>query len=324
MKKLLFTFKIFILIVASSAITACSDDDDGPSNESMTIVDVALDTPQLSTLVAALQAADGNLVSVLSGNGPFTVLAPTNDAFNAFLSANGYASLDDVPTEALTQILLNHVISGTVRSGDLATLGAGYTTTLSTASPGNNNLSLYFNTNGGVTFNGGSDVITADVMASNGTIHIVDAVIGLPNMVTFATADPNFAVLVDALTRSDLNTDFVSILSNPNAEFTVFAPINTAFTDLLTELELTSLSDIDEPTLRSTLTYHVVADANVRSSSLTDNMTVTTLGGDITADVTGGATLTDANDRVSNIVAVDVQTSNGVIHAIDKVILPEL
>ena len=330
MKKLLFTFKIIILIFATGTLSSCSDDDDGGvDNSPQTIVDIALETPQLSTLVQALQAADGDLVSVLSGDGPFTVLAPTNAAFTAFLNANGYASLDDVPSAALTQILLNHVIDGTVRSGDLTTLGAGYASTMSTAAPGGNNLSLYFNTDGGVRFNDVSSVLTPDVTASNGTIHIVDGVIGLPTVVTFATADPNFSTLVTALTRNDLTTDFVSILNTPNgtdpAPFTVFAPINSAFTALLTELGASGLSDIDEPTLKATLTYHVIPGANVRAAGLSDGMTISTLGGDITANISGNsASLTDANGRESNIVAIDVQAANGVIHGISTVILPPL
>ncbi|MDG1161664.1 MAG: fasciclin domain-containing protein, partial [Flavobacteriaceae bacterium] len=79
---------------------------------------------------------------------------------------------------------------------------------------------------------------------------------------------------------------------------------------------------IDEPTLDAVLKVHVVAGANVFDTDLTDNLTVTTLGGDITANVTGGATLTDANGRVSDIIATNVQANNGIIHAINKVILP--
>jgi uncharacterized surface protein with fasciclin (FAS1) repeats len=178
-----------------------------------------------------------------------------------------------------------------------------------------------------VVINGVSTVTTADVSADNGTIHAVDAVIGLPTVVTFALADPNFSVLVTALTRSDLTFDFVGTLSTPNgttpAPFTVFAPIDAAFVDLLEELGVDSLDDIDEPTLKGTLEMHAVAGANVLAAGLSDAMTIETLGGDITANVTGGATLTDANDRVSDIIAVDVQASNGVIHAIDKVLLKQ-
>ena len=84
----------------------------------------------------------------------------------------------------------------------------------------------------------------------------------------------------------------------------------------------TKLSDIDEPTLKATLTYHVIGEANAYSTDLSDNLELNTLGGPITANITGGATLTDGNNRVSNIIAVDIQADNGVIHVIDKVILP--
>ena len=163
-------------------------------------------------------------------------------------------------------------------------------------------------------------------MASNGIIHTVNRVIPLPTVVTFVTADENFKNLAQAVTREDLSVDFVEILStnanNSPAPFTVFAPNNTAFANLLSELGVSSLGDIDEPTLKATLTYHVIAETNALSSQLSDNLQLTTLGGNITANVTGGASITDGNNRVSKIVAVDVQANNGVVHVIDKVILP--
>jgi uncharacterized surface protein with fasciclin (FAS1) repeats len=146
----------------------------------------------------------------------------------------------------------------------------------------------------------------------------------LPTVVTFATADPNFSILVSALTRESSYT-YVETLSTANgtdpAPFTVFAPTNDAFVDLLGELKLENLADVKTETLTSTLNTHVVAGANVQSSGLSDGMSIQTLGGTLTANVTGGATLTDSKDRVSNIIVVDVQASNGVIHAIDKVVL---
>lgn len=291
------------------------------------VVDHALANPGFSNLVAALGAADGDLVSVLQGAGPFTVLAPGDMAFANFLADNGFSGLGDVPTDVLSQVLLNHVLAGATFSTDLVDAGAGYTNTSATGA-GGNPMSLYFNTSDGVTFNGISTVAAADVVATNGVIHAVDAVIGLPTVVDFALADPTFETLVAALTRDDLMFDYVGTLSTPNgtspAPFTVFAPTNAAFSDLLTELDLAGLADIPVATLKATLDMHVVAGANVRSTALMDNMTVSTLGGNITANITGGATLTDANGRVSNIIAVDVQASNGVIHAIDKVVLPPL
>jgi uncharacterized surface protein with fasciclin (FAS1) repeats len=321
MKKLT---NITLLLFTVFAIHSCSEEETETPQENpqiLNIVETAQATADLSSLVAAVIEAD--LAATLSGPGPFTVLAPTNEAFATFLSENGWADVSEVPDEALEQVLLNHVISGNVVSTDLTSSGSGYTNTLATGA-GNNNMSIYYNAEDGVKFNNTATVTTADVSASNGTVHIIDRVIGLPTVVTFATADPNFSILVSALTRESSYT-YVETLSTANgtdpAPFTVFAPTNDAFVDLLGELKLENLADVKTETLTSTLNTHVVAGANVQSSGLSDGMSIQTLGGTLTANVTGGATLTDSKDRVSNIIVVDVQASNGVIHAIDKVVL---
>ncbi|MDG1014326.1 MAG: fasciclin domain-containing protein [Flavobacteriaceae bacterium] len=324
MKNLLRLSKLTFLLLIGFSVQSCSDDDDnvtpppGPSN----IVEIAMDTPDLSNLVAALSAADGNLVDVLSG-GEFTVLAPTNEAFETFLTANGFMSLSEVPTDILSNILLNHVITGTVTSTNLADAGSGYSTTNATNMDGDN-LSLYFDTSSGVTFNGVSSVATADIVASNGIVHVVDEVIGLPTVVTFAVSNPALSTLVVALTRDDLTEDLVSILSTTDepSPFTVFAPTNDAFGSLLAELGLNALGDIPLSTLEATLGTHVVPGANVRSTDLVDGMSVTTIGSPINVSLSSGAKLIDSSGRESNIVAVDLQAYNGVVHVIDNVLLP--
>ncbi len=325
MKNVLKLNKLLFLLTFSFFIVSCDNDDDTqPIPEELTIVETAAATPELSILVDALTVADGDLLTTLSG-GNFTVLAPTNDAFAAFLSANGFASLDEVPTDVLSNILLNHVITGSVMSTDLASDGSGYTTTNATNMDGDN-LSLYFSTASGVEFNGQSSVVLADVSASNGIVHVVDAVIGLPTVVTFATSNPTFETLVAALTREDLSQDFVSILSTTDepSPFTVFAPTNDAFASLLSELGVDSLGDIDAATLELTLGTHVVVEANVRSGDLTNGMNITTVGDALTVSLDAGPQLIDLNDRIANIIAVDVQAYNGVVHVIDKVVLPQL
>ena len=317
MKKLL---KIIpILLLTTLFLQSCDNDDETVTNN---IVDITQSSEDFTSLVAALQKA--NLVTTLQTQGPFTVLAPTNAAFSTFLSNNGFDSLDEVPVDVLTNILLNHVVGGRLASTDLTT---GYASTFATSSASDASMSIFIDTsNGGVKFNGISSVASADISADNGIVHVVDAVIALPSVVTFAVADPTFSTLVAALTRDDLTTNFVGVLSiatgTSPAPFTVFAPTNDAFGSLLSELGIAGLADIDEPTLDSVLKYHVVAGANVLDTNLTDDMTVTTLGGDITANVTGGATLTNSDGRVSDIIATNVQANNGVIHAINKVILP--
>lgn len=247
-----------------------------------------------------------------------TVFAPDNDSFATFL---GGTALEDVSNDVLIQILLNHVVSGKLESGDFTT---SYKNTLATYGDTDANLSLYVNTGDGLILNGGADnggatVIAANNSVRNGVIHVVDSVIELPTVVTFAVADANFSTLVSALTELTPSTDYVSILTasggTSSDPFTVFAPVNSAFD----AIDVPS----DESVLASILNYHVVDGANVRSSDL-ENGTVTTLNGDVTIN-TNGPTVTGAgNMSASNIIAADVQASNGVIHAIDQVLLPAM
>jgi uncharacterized surface protein with fasciclin (FAS1) repeats len=318
MKKLLFSTLLAFFAIASLTFVACDKNDDPePTPETPTIAGLAQNTANLSSLVAALKRAD--LVSVLDGTDKFTVFAPTNDAFAAFLTANGFANLEAVPVATLKQILLNHVITGEVKSTSLIT---GYVKTNATFGTTTSNLSLFVNTTSGVVLNNGIKVTSADIIAKNGVVHIVDQVIGIPSIVTAALSNPNFSTLVSALTRSDLGVDYVAVLSGAGP-FTVFAPTNDAFTALLGELGATSLAAIDAATLNAVLQYHVVAGANVLSTQLTDEQVITTFqGGTLRVDLDGGAKLVDGKSRIANIVAVDVQCGNGVIHAIDKVVLP--
>lgn len=312
MKKSLFSL-LFLSLVAI-AFTACKDDETTPVDVK-NIVELAQNTPDLSILAEAVVHAD--LVSVLSGTDKYTVFAPTNAAFTTLLTSLGVSKIQDVDKNTVKAILLYHVVGGDVKSTDLST---GYVKTAATF--GTSNLSLYVSTSGGVTLNSEATVTTANVAAKNGTVHIINKVLSLPTVVTHALSNPNFSTLVQALTRSDLGVDYVSILSGAGP-FTVFAPTNAAFSALLTELGASSLNDIPAATLNAVLQYHVVSGVNVLSSQLTEGQQVTTLqGGKFTIGLTGGASITDAKGRKSNIVVVDVQGTNGVVHAIDKVILP--
>jgi len=319
------TFKLLTVFLMVLGITACSDDDDnnGPGVQATTVVDVAL-ANNLTSLAAALEATD--LVTTLQGSGPFTVFAPDNDAFDALLTATGLDlnNLSSTEEALVRNILLNHVIVGqNLSSTDLVNAGSGYTNVAATG-PNGENLSLYFNTANGVEINGQSTVTSANLTATNGTVHIVDTVIDLPTIATFATSNPSLSILVDALVYADTGmptVPYINTVSDSAAgPFTVFAPSNGAFVDLLAELNISALTDLDTATVDAVLTYHIVTD-NVQSSGL-PNGTVTTIGGDITADNTN-FTLTDPNGRVSNIVTtlVDIQGINGVVHVIDKVIL---
>lgn len=313
MKKILFSLKAVLVLSVALFIASCGDDVP-VTPEPSTIADIVEDTERFSSLEAALIRA--NLLETVR-SGEFTVFAPDNDAFAAFL--NG-AALEDVDINVLSQILLNHVIGAKVESTALAN---GYVSTLATESTTSNNISLQVNIDNGVVLNNSVNVIQADIAADNGVIHEVDAVIATPNVVDLATQG-DFSILVAALTRSDLTVDFVSTLSG-DGPFTVFAPTDAAFAALLdSNPNWNELADIPVATLEAVLSYHVVAGANVLSSTLTDGQVVTSFEGtDFTINLpASGATVTDANGNTVNIIATDVQGTNGVVHVIDGVILP--
>lgn len=315
MKNIAKLIKLTLFIATSVMIFSCSNDDDDPvvAPVDNSIAGIASRTPEFSSLVAALAKAD--LVQTLSQSGSFTVFAPDNAAFSTFLSANGYANLDAVPTAALKEILLNHVVSGTNLSTGLST---GYVKTLGKGSASmTNTLSMYINTSNGVSLNGVSNVTQADIIATNGVIHKVSAVIGLPTVVTHAAANGNFTTLVGLLDGQGLVPTLSGTASSP---FTVFAPTNGAFTTFETQNPGT-LASLTSAQVTSVLTYHVVAGANVLSTGIPTTPITTFETGTFTI---AGTVITDEENRNTNIVAVDVQCSNGVIHVIDNVLLPML
>jgi uncharacterized surface protein with fasciclin (FAS1) repeats len=276
------------------------------------IVDHAVANSNLSSLVGALTAGGNTtFTTLLSTPGDFTVFAPNNDAFASFTTSNDLAS-----------VLANHVIPGAtaISTG----LSNSYVNTAAMLSGTMTPLSMYINVDSGVTINGSSNVVAADIVATNGVIHVVDEVIDLPTIATFATSNAALSILVDALAYADTGmstVDYIDTVSDATTgPFTVFAPTNDAFVSLLAELELNALTDLTPEQVDAVLLYHIV-NANVQSSQLQSG-TVATLGGDITADATA-FTLTDPNGRLSNIVTslVDIQAANGVVHVIDKVLL---
>ena len=300
--------KLTLLVVSSTLMFSCSDDDSPQQNNSIT--DIASENPNFSILVEALSRAD--LAETLEQEGSYTVFAPTNDAFMDFLDANGFESLDDVPLPTLTQVLLNHVVSGTNLSSGLTT---GYVKTLATGSASSTKtLSMFINTASGVRLNGVSSVTTADIIADNGVIHVVDAVIGLPTIVTHATANPNFSTLTSLLTQQELVGTLDGTASSP---FTVFAPLNSAF-DTAT---LNLYGGLNSTQKTAVLTYHVVPGANVLSNAIPSGPITTFETGTFTIS---GTVITDEQSRATNIVATDVQALNGVIHAVNQVLLPNL
>jgi transforming growth factor-beta-induced protein len=312
--------KTWILAFAALpfVMSSCEEDEE-PEPMTNTIVDVASSDARFSSLVEAVTIAD--LAGTLSGMTEYTVFAPDNDAFQDLLDSNpAWNTLADIDVDVLTQVLLNHVVAGTVRSTDLTD---GYVKSLATEAEDGNALDLFVDLSSGVVINGDVTVEEADIDADNGVIHQVGSVIGLTTVVDLALDNPAFSTLVAALTRSDLTTDYVTTLSG-DGPFTVFAPTNDAFQDLLdSDPTWNTLADIPVATLEAVLNYHVIAGSNILSSELSDGDMPTTFGGsDLTINVGTGVSITTTSGGTANVAIADVQSNNGVVHAIDAVLVP--
>ena len=259
----------------------------------------------LTTLVSAV--ADADLVETLQGEGPFTVFAPTNEAFEA---------LSEVPTgDALAQVLLYHVISGAaVPSGEVP----DFANSAATNAYGNG-LTLIFDTSDGVTINGFVNVSVANVVATNGIVHVVDAVL-IPLNVPDAAGAAGLSELVTAVGAAAPLSDGTTVAEalSANEPYTVFAPTNEAFGRAPGDLSADALRDV-------LLTHVVNAGAPVLSDGIPP--TADSLNGTLTFDtaatpptVSGPSGATGAG--AADILITDINVTNGVVHVISEVLLP--
>ena len=304
-----------IAAVATVALTtACGGSDDPPAAPApMDIVKTAQSDAQFSILVEAVVAAD--LATTLSGAGPFTVFAPTNDAFAALLTELGVTKEQLLADKALlTSVLGYHVLPGQVTKAAVVP-GLPITTVQGSIfkidavgadlriTDGRNRV---------------SGIVATDIVASNGVIHVIDKVLLPPDktIVQTAMAVPAFSILVDAVVAAGL----VDTLSGPGP-FTVFAPTDDAFAALLTELGISKDQLLaDTALLTQVLTYHVVPSRVLKAQVPVGAAITTVQGQAFTVDAT--LAMTDALGRSAQIIGTDVLASNGVIHVIDKVIRP--
>jgi transforming growth factor-beta-induced protein len=318
---------LFLGLTLSFNFVACSDDDDDDDVQPTTtnnnnssqqnIAEIAIESDQTDSLVVALTRA--GLVSTFQGSGNFTVFAPNNIAFANYISATaGVNSIADIDSTDLANILLYHVLDSEVKSSALS--NNMYAATMNSKGPGNEETSVLINTQPSVMLNANATVQTADIDASNGVIHIIDDLVTPRNVVELAQNDNRFDSLVVAVLQAGL----AGTLSSTNS-ITVFAPTNQAFVDYIGNTTgVNSIADISSNDLDAVLKYHVHVQANVQSDQLTNGMSISTLGtGSLTVDLSNGAQLTTATSQTVNIIVTDVQGTNGVIHAVDKVMLPQ-
>lgn len=303
---------ITILFVGLFLVTSCSDDDTPaafvPTN---TIVELAQATPQLSSLVEALVKYP-DLVSLLSNDGTFTVFAPTNTAFDGLLTAIGQNSIDDIPEDVLKNVLQYHVFTAAAVEASAVTTGP--------ITMANNEIANLVSNNNGVSIEG-AQVILPNVEGTNGIVHVIDNVIVPPSILPIvgtivapAYFNKDFTTLIAAVLAAD--PSILELLLSDGDEgngLTLFAPTNDAFA----AANITNVNGAD-----TILAYHVIQGtilkddlptsgiASAEASTLGGNIYITNKGGDVTINGT------------TKVVSTDILGSNGVVHVIDRTLIP--
>ena len=322
MKSLITKLRLLTLLAFMVlALVACGSDDDDDndamnSEPTMDIVETAVADGRFTTLVAALEAAE--LDDDLAGDGPFTVFAPTDDAFDLLPEGTVATLLEPANKATLIDILTFHVFSGDVRAADVVTLSGTAATML-------NGKDLRIDVIDGsviLSFDGNREamVIITDILATNGVIHVIDVVLdpedATQDIVDTAVANGNFTTLVAAVTAADL----VDTLKG-DGPLTVFAPTDDAF-DALPEGTVEALL-ADIPTLTDILTYHVYNGSVLAADAIAlDGLTVDMVNGDgMSIDVVeGNVVLNLGGNRQATVIITNVLCSNGTIHVIDAVL----
>jgi uncharacterized surface protein with fasciclin (FAS1) repeats len=317
---------IFAVLVTTSilAIVSCKKKTDDPVVVPVpNVVQKAQADTNFSILVSAVVKT--GLVDALSNTQNLTVFAPLNNAFRklGFTSASIDAlttSANATEIAALKNILLYHVLGTKFTAASIPTAANTEVTTLSTTKS-----YISKNTNG--VFVNGVKVAIADIAVSNGVIHAIDRVIIPPagNLVATASADSRFSLLVSAITNCDSANIVVGALTSAGP-LTVMAPVNQAFIDagFPNAAAFSGATAATKTLVRKILLHHVIP-ARVYSGDLTDNQSApTALGQNILITLTGGAKVKGAAAAgpTADIVVTDVTATNGVIHAITKVLIP--
>lgn len=333
MKTTLRTVPALVLALALSLSLGACDSSDPSMPQPATLAELLDSTPQLSTLNAAVSAA-GLDEALADAQASLTVFAPTNAAFEAALAATGLTAEELLASEALTDILLYHVVAGEVLAGSLA---AGQTVTTARAS-GANTFTIVASGGGfgiDVSGNGQADaqITTTDIRASNGVVHLIDGVL-VPSDIDLVGPTENLAETVagredmTTLTAALGATGLDAVLADGSTEFTVFAPTDAAFEALLAALDITAEQLLALDGIDGVLLYHVTT-GTVLAGDLSAGQTVTTARASgvstFTIVASGGGFGIDVNgdgQADAQITETDILATNGAVHVLDAVLVP--
>lgn len=324
MKKIIFSLIAALVIVPTALFAQTSNHT--TKNEKvnytkknsveMDIVDTAVSAKMFNTLVAAVKAAD--LVSVLKSDGPFTVFAPTDDAFKKLPKGTVENLLKPENRAMLVSILKYHVVAGKVLAEDVVEMNKAKTVQ-------GQNVNILIK-DGNVFLNNSTKVIKTDIVASNGVIHVIDSVLMPPKESSMNKNSAMEKDIVDTAVSTNMFNTLVAAVKvaglvetlKGDGPFTVLAPTDEAFAKLPAGTVENLLKPENKDMLVKILTYHVISGEVLATDVVKLKQAKTLQGKNVKIKAKNGKVMINK----ANVVKTDVQASNGVIHVIDTVLMP--
>ncbi len=300
---------LFALILGMFIITGCDDENSSASSADQSITEITESDEDFSGLLGIMKQTD--VTAYLEGNGPFSVFAPRNNAIKLSNGAGiSIGKIDGPDKEKLGEILKYHIVNTEIRSSDLEAEQE-----VEAAAGGKLFITVE---DGQVRINDTATVINADIGASNGVIHTIDQLL-LPDKYQDVVGLISKRYMLQTLEEAVLDAELVDMLkTSPVGQYTVFAPSDAAFEGL-------DLNELTKEQLQDVLSYHVLPK-KVLSGDLSASQTVETINGemvDIAVSGEGIISLTDQTGNSYQVTTDDLEGTNGVVHIIDGVLMPE-
>lgn len=313
----------FSLIVLFSI--GCRKEEINPSEptvtqHAVTLLDVAKKDSRLSLFV---QAAQRVKITRLERNESVTLVAPTNEAFTAYMRDNGFATVEDIPTATLQNLILNHMIPSNFSPSSFP---AGYLPTLAEVktAKGTEAIQVFVERRDRSILLNGVEVSQDATWTENGILYTTSKVIEIADAKAHILNNPKFTSFAAALQRTDLDKDYLALFKSVQTS-TVLVPTNGAFASFLIEQRVSSLDKIPAATLSAILAYHLSPNASLRLTDLTGIQTLTTLQGKtLRVEATGNSVaLVDIRGRKCFIEESDIRASNAILHSTTRLLMPQ-
>lgn len=319
--KLQLLFYIFLIV---GILSSCSKDDktNSPESDLPTIAEIICSRPEFDSLQLALELS--GLYNQLNQAGDYTLFAQNNTSYSTgipsyYFRIDTYRSLKEIPFVLLRNGIQNNIIGSRVYTSDLTV--NQYLTSLNKGLITNEQSMVHVNVSDEIKISQVIPLLESDILASNGVIHVIDRILGPRDLNALINDDPNLRSMENKISRNwDLVLKLIDVNGLTAPPLSVFVPSNLAFTNYRDSAS-NSFDNLDTLTQKSILKHHMISGLNLRSNQLI-NGSYLTENSDNLSIIENGLKVVSANGDTAAIIKSDIQSINGVIHVIDKVLTP--